>query len=69
MAGVCSCLQLDAVNHFDQHPMGHPKRKPTCLAINPPEMQQSDGVRMAPNCERWIDVVKFLELGQRGPKA
>lgn len=49
--------------------MGHPKRKPTCLAINPPEMQQSDGVRGAPNCEQWIDVVKFLELGQRGPKA
>ena len=37
--------------HFDQHPMGHSKRKPTCLATNVLEMRQLDGVRGAPNNE------------------
>ena len=37
--------------HFDQHPMGHPKRKPTCLASNVTEMQQLDGIRGAPTNE------------------
>ena len=37
--------------HFDQHPMGHPKRKPTCLASNDTEMQQLDGIRGAPTNE------------------
>ena len=31
--------------------MGHPKRKPTCLATNVPELQQLDGCRGAPNNE------------------
>ena len=37
--------------HFDQHPMGHPKRKPTCLATNVSEMQQLNGVRGGPENE------------------
>ena len=37
--------------HFDQHPMGHPKRKPTCLATNVQEVRHLDGVRGAPNNE------------------
>ena len=37
--------------HFDQHPFGHPKRKPTCLATNVPEVRQLDGVRGAPGNE------------------
>ena len=37
--------------HFDQHPMGHPKRKPTCLATNVQEVRHLDGVRGAPSNE------------------
>ena len=37
--------------HFDQHPLGHPKRKPTCLATNVQEVRHLDGVRGAPNNE------------------
>ena len=37
--------------HFDQHPMGHSKRKPTCLATNVQEVRHLDGVRGAPNNE------------------
>eukprot|EP00435_Cladocopium_sp_Y103_P030555 s975_g7.t1 len=37
--------------HFDQHPMGHSKRKPTTLATNVPEMRQLDGLRGAPSNE------------------
>ena len=37
--------------HFDQHPLGHPKRKPTCLATNVQEVRHLDGVRGAPSNE------------------
>lgn len=37
--------------HFDQFPMGHPKRKPTTLATNVPEMIQLQDIRGAPTNE------------------
>ena len=37
--------------HFDQFPMGHPKRKPTTLATNVPEMMQLQDIRGAPTNE------------------
>ena len=52
--------------HFDQFPMGHPKRKPTCLATNVTEMQQLDNVRGAPPNEAELtNQFRSLPMGQR----
>eukprot|EP00435_Cladocopium_sp_Y103_P024625 s3762_g6.t1 len=41
--------------HFDQHPMGRSKRKPTTLATNVSEMWQLDGLRGAPPNEAELN--------------
>ena len=52
--------------HFDQHPMGHAKRKPTCLASNEISMQQLDGIRGGPPNEAELNNnFRSLPMDQR----
>ena len=52
--------------HFDQHPMGHKKRKPTTLATNMQELGQLDGLRGEPENEaRSLESFRAMTLAER----
>ena len=52
--------------HFDQHPMGHEKRKPTTLATNMVELSQLDGIRGEPEDEPQASAAyRAMSLQQR----
>ena len=52
--------------NFDQHPMGHKKRKPTTLATNVSELCQLDGLRGEPDDEaRAAEAFRAMTLAER----
>eukprot|EP00435_Cladocopium_sp_Y103_P053777 s587_g17.t1 len=52
--------------HFDQHPMGHDKRKPTSLATNVAEMYQLSEIRGGPQNEAAVnDQFRALPMAER----
>ena len=52
--------------HFDQHPMGHKKRKPTTLATNMLELHQLDGLRGEQEDEQHTsEVFRAMTLSER----
>ena len=52
--------------HFDQHPMGHKKRKPTTIATNMPELLELNGIHGEPeNEQKASEAFKSMSLQQR----
>ena len=52
--------------HFDQHPMGHKKRKPTTIATNMPELLELNGIRGEPeNEQKASEAFRSMSLQQR----
>jgi hypothetical protein len=52
--------------HFDQHPMGHKKRKPTTLAPNMTELLEINGIRGEPDDEqKATEAFRAMSMQQR----
>ena len=52
--------------HFDQHPMGHKKRKPTTLVTNMTELFEINGIRREPEDEqKATEAFRAMSMQQR----
>ena len=57
---------INMIIHFDQHPMGHKKRKPTTIATNMPELLELNGILGEPeNEQKASEAFRSMSLQQR----